>query len=823
MVVILPFDPDPTLAELYASVEPTRRKFLDWEFVEEAEVIDGLNFRASGLRAVEQDLFRSDAHLAPKLRISQDNGLKILGGPKGEGVGLLVAREVKRALDRGVEPEEILILAPRLDEETERIREVLLAWGLPVDRSKARSLATSPAVSALRLAIRLPVEGWEVATLVRLLRNGQVRWGKLEDGSPFGRFEAASSIHLTRVFRDRDSLIDALRRAASDPKSRNTRASVALRVLEPFAKAIDSVVGRGTWRDQVGRLQRLAEILELDQAELEPLLDALEDQGWVREQLGPSIAEESWTWAEFVAQVDATVAAIETPRPGPEPGTIRIEAVSAVEAARARVVVLSNLAERTFPSVEAVELEASSDRVNLAYAREILRFAKVSGSADEELILAFPTSDLKGEKLLPAGFLDDLIRRLEGGEGNFCVEKHSRLDPVLIGYEDLAQSPSDARVRAVALACQGKDSATLQTLANRAEHLEALRGTADAFVVAHRRRQEMAFGPYDGRLQDPQAITAIRAKFGPEHTFSPSQLESFALCPFQFYQRYVLGLKMVDERQELDEDYAGRGDDVHRVLEQIHQQAVAEGASNLIERLTVLIETQMRVELEQHDGRVADVSRVLKEIGTRRTNKALSHYVGQFRNYAAKAGVGSVPHRFEVAFGQSPEGEEEPQTHPYLTIGDGESSLRLQGKIDRIDLVHEDGEIKFRVIDYKTGSNPSGKDVKSGLASQLPLYALAVEKLVFAEGSHKLADFGYWSLKNDGFKDVKLDDWEEYRVELMDFVLELVAHLRGGTFPIESRKQGCRSLCDYQAVCRVGEVRLVGKNWPDRPTLGAGE
>jgi ATP-dependent helicase/nuclease subunit B len=821
MVVTLPFDPDPDLAELYASVEPTRRKFLEWEFVEETEVVGGLNFRPAGLRALERDLFRSENHLGPVIDLKPDQGLKILGGPKGEGVGLLVAREVRRALEKGVEPEDVLVLVPRLDQDAERIREALLAWNLPVDRGKPRPLATIPAVSALRLAIRIPVEGWEVATLVRLLRNGQVRWGKIEDISHFSRFEAASSIHLTQVFRDRNSLIDALRRAESDPKSRNKKAGLALKILESFAKSIDSIVGRGTWRDQVGRLQRLAEILQLEMVELEPLLDALDDQGWVLDQLGPEIANEMWTWAEFAARVDTTSAAIETPRPKPEPGTIRIEAVSDVEASRGRVVILANLAEKTFPSAEAIELDPSSDRVNLAYTREMFRFARVSGSAEDELILAFPTSDQKGEKLLPAGFLDDLIRRLEQGEASPCVEKHSRLDPVLIGHEDLARSAADARVRAVALACQGKDVSALEALAGLSEHAEALRGTADAFQVARHRRLEQVFGPYDGRLIDPRAIDAIRQKFGPDHTFSPSQLESLALCPFQFYQRYVLGLKMVDERQELDEDYAGRGEDVHSVLEQIHQQAASENASNLIERLTILIDTRMRVDLEQHEGRAPDVANVLKEIGTLRTNMALSRYMAQFRTYSANDGKASKPDRFEVVFGAST--EDEPGTDP-LTIGEGDEKLLLQGKIDRVDLVDIDGEIKFRVIDYKTGSNPSGKEVNSGLASQLPLYTLAVERLVFADGSHQLADFGYWSLKNDGFKRVKLkQDWETYRAELMEFVLELVGHLRRGTFPIDSLKPGCRSHCDFQAACRVGEVRFVGKKWSDRPTLGLNE
>ena len=823
--MFLPYDPDPSLAELYHATETARRRFLDRGFVEDFGPIDGLPLRPAGLVAIERGLFRSDWHERPKLRIDRDKGIEILGGPAGEGMSLLVAREVRRQLDRGLSPEEILILVPRIDEDAERIRETLLAWSLPVDRARERRLSTIPAISALRLAMRLPLEGWEVKALVRLLRNGQVRWPHLDPISRFGRFEAASAMHATRVFRDRAALRAALERIDSDATKQRS-AAPALRALEQLGEVIDSTVGVGPWRVQVDRARRLGEGLGLEPAELEPLWDALEDQGWVLEGLGAAVAEESWTWAEFAGQVDATIAEISEPVPAPSPGTIRIEVVDQADGARATVIILANLAERTFPTPDAIDTDGElsdareiSDRPNLAFSREMLRFVRVASSADERLVLAYPTTDVNGESLRPAGFLDDLMRRFDDRTAGAIIEKHARFDPVLLNHRDLAGSGADARVLAVALAAMNDDVEPLRSLSALPDHSEALRGTADAFRVAHRRRLEPSFGPYDGRLQDPNAIARIRHDFGPDHAFSASQLESFALCPFQFYQRYVLGLKVVDERQELDEDYAGRGSDVHRVLEQIHQQAEAEGATQLIDRLKVLIETEMRVELGQHDAKEASIPEVLKEIGTRRTNKALGRYVWQFRSYFEKAEP--TPHKFEVAFGQE-DLDNSPNALPPLTIGDGPGLVKLQGKIDRIDLVREKGEVLFRVIDYKTGSNPPGKDVLSGLASQLPLYALAVERLLFPGGAYGFHEAGYWSLPNDGFKGVGIKEWEAYRDHLMAFVLEIVSQIRDGMFPIESQKKDCRKYCDFHAACRVGEVRMVGKSWADRPKLGDG-
>ena len=817
MTVCLPFDPDPALAELYATADDVRRQFLGWGFVEEPEARDVLPYRPTGLVAVERELFRADAHQRPKFRLDPSRGLKILGGPRGEGVALLVAREVRGLLDRGFHPEEILVLVPRLDGDAERVREVMLSWGLPVARAAEGRLSKVPAVSALRSALRLPVDGWEAAGLVRLLRNGQV---VLPDLQRFGRFEAASAIHASRAFRDRRVLERALAREERDQQESRERA-LALGVVRQVGAAIDSAAGPGPWPIQVERARQIAADLGLDPEALEPLWDALDDHGWVVERLGAIDGQGPLSWGDFVRGFEAIITEVDGPARAPVPGTIRVKAVREAAGARARAVILANLAERSFPGPGTIDLDAvgiEGDRMSPAYSAEMLRFAGVSGSAEECLVLAYPTTDINGETLLPAGFLDDLMRRLEGGVGSPCVERHARFDPVLLDREDLAKSPADARVRAVALAALGRDDAPLRSLAGRAGHRPALIAVADAFKVAHRRRNEVGFGPYDGRLHDASAIEAIRRSFGPDHPFSPSQLESFALCPFQFYQRYVLGLDRVDDRRELDEDYAGRGSAVHDTLEQIHQQMRAEQPDSLIDRLPILIQSQVRVELGPDDGEPASVPDVLREIGERRTHKALLSYVDQFRAYAGGPGGVPDPHGFEVVFGQKL-GQETPAYLPHLTLGEEASAVKLQGKIDRIDVFSKEGRLVFRVIDYKTGSNPPAKEVLSGLASQLPLYALAVEQLLFPDGTYEFGDVGYWSLPKDGFKAVKLGAWPAYRERLVAFVVAMVARLREGHFPIESMKKDCRKFCDFKAACRIGEVRSVGKIWADRPSM----
>ena len=815
MTVTLPYDPAPALAELYASVGPVRERLLEWGFVEEPDRPEGFSYRPRALDFIERELFRPDVDDRPKL--GRNRGLKIVGGPRGEGVSLLIAREVRNRLQSGTPPEEVLILVPRVDEEAERIREALASWGRPVAPSPAGRLSSIPALAAFRLAIRLPVDRWDVSGLVRLLRNGQVRWpGGL--ATPFGPSEAASAIRSTRVFRDRAALRTALA-STLERKPRDRVTLLALEAIDRLSDWLDPVARPGPWPVQVERLRALSASMGLDPDALQPFWDALEDRGWVLARLGPAIAEETLPWADFVEQVEALAGEVVVEEPTAVSGTVRIEAVGDSGGVRASCVILAGLDERSFPTPGSVDLgpidEAQTSRDDLAYSREMLRFARVAGMAEESLVLAYPMTDLNGESLLPAGFLGDLIRRLDDGARAEILELHARFDPVLDGHEELARSPVDARVLAVAHACAEVDFDRLRRLSGSVAHAPALLATADAFVVASRRRDDREFGPHDGRLRDESAIGQIAARFGPAHAFSPSQLESFALCPFQFYQRYVLGLKLGEERREFDEDYAGRGHQVHDALERIHQQVAAEGDPHIIERLDILIRTEMRVELDRHDGRENDVAEVIREIATRRTNRTLERYLGQFRKYFENPVEASAPHQFEVLFGQP----DNALSHPHLTIGEGGEIVLLQGKIDRVDLVTVDGEVRFRIIDYKTGSCPSKKDVLDGLASQLPLYALAAEQLVRPGGGVELIDVGYWSLPKDGYKSLKLGEWHEYRDRLSTFVVELVGQLRGGAFPIESPKKDCRKYCDFRTTCRVVEVRGTGKAWADRPKL----
>jgi ATP-dependent helicase/nuclease subunit B len=500
----------------------------------------------------------------------------------------------------------------------------------------------------------------------------------------------------------------------------------------------------------------------------------------------------------------------------PSPGAVRMAAVDDVAGVRAAHVILADLSEGTFPAREAVEAfltirpgvppDAASRQ---AFSREMLRFLRVIGSAESSLVLIYPTTDHKGQELLRAGFLDELMEHLAPDALAACHRSVRRLDPALVDAPELAGSPGDRRVRAVALARTRGEPSALAHLARRAGHRRALDGTAAALQVLARRLRGTPFGEYDGLLKDGHVVLDVADAFPPEFLFSASQLETYIGCPFQFFCKYVLKLEPAERRDEIDEDYTERGSKIHDMLELLEQLKRENHDGQPLEELEQAALVSV-LSVEQVGASEVDLG--LAEIERRRLAQTLQRYGVQHRHYEGDPRGRPNPHRFEVAFGK----EESYQSYSYLEIGRGARAVRLQGKIDRIDIVDGPDGRGFRVIDYKSGNGPSTNDVRQARLLQLPLYAMAVERIILAEEGLPLRDVGYWALRKDGYKAIAFEQWQQVQSALESYVAELVDRLRRGVFVVDSQIDGCEGFCDYRAICRIRQARLASKRH-DRP------
>jgi RecB family exonuclease len=363
------------------------------------------------------------------------------------------------------------------------------------------------------------------------------------------------------------------------------------------------------------------------------------------------------------------------------------------------------------------------------------------------------------------------------------------------------------------------------------------------FEASRERQQPSTFGPFEGMLASAAAGELLGRQFGPEHCWSPSQLERYAYCPFQFWLASVLRLAPLEEL-EFAADHRGRGQMLHWLLSSLHRQLEVgqrtpgrQSEAEFCAASAALVAQYVG----QSAGRGA-LGRGLLAIDAGRVSAWLAAYRGQHLRYdAAWAAWPSplLPTHFEVAFGPRKQGAEsgdDPEEtldplsseEPFELQCRGET-IRFAGRIDRIDLGQRGGQTVFNIVDYKSGKpskRTSLKSVLEGQSLQLPLYALAAQRLLAAQGAvpYRAA---YWHLAGEGYREqdaVKfhLDaggalelapEWEHLEQHLRVRVKSLVEGIRRGQFPMCSSDEECTSRCDYRTACRVHQARALGKAW----------
>ena len=159
----------------------------------------------------------------------------------------------------------------------------------------------------------------------------------------------------------------------------------------------------------------------------------------------------------------------------------------------------------------------------------------------------------------------------------------------------------------------------------------------------------------------------------------------------------------------------------------------------------------------------------------------------------------------------------------------GGVEVRVGGRIDRVDVAELDDGVGFWVIDYKTGrpAHYTAGDLARFEKLQLPLYALAVERVFFPGRKARPLGLAYWLVTDTGPKPMLpagkkavlswLADpgrWATFRDQLVAWVAALVGHVRAGDFPLAPRSEHCTDTCGFGPVCRISQGRSTGKVFP---------
>jgi ATP-dependent helicase/DNAse subunit B len=282
-----------------------------------------------------------------------------------------------------------------------------------------------------------------------------------------------------------------------------------------------------------------------------------------------------------------------------------------------------------------------------------------------------------------------------------------------------------------------------------------------------------ARGPTEIRV--PGLLEFLREKTA---RLSPTDLESFLQCPFQYFGRRTLRLKAAPPSPQDRLDFLMQGNIVHEVL-----AAWWAGQGDV----APLFESVFK--------RFVEDERIPSGYHTERLRNAM---LDDLRAFAAD--------------GQWPRGDFQSRMEERFVFP-LDDSIEISGKIDRLDTAPDD---RAYVIDYKYSNAQNTKDrIEDENLLQAPLYLMAAEGFfgvkpagMFYVGLKGGVVYAGWS--ESGLLDGVLfpDRWLERKKQQ---TLQLVAEIRAGRVePAPANPGKCR-YCEFRDACRVAAGYPLGR------------
>jgi ATP-dependent helicase/nuclease subunit B len=352
-----------------------------------------------------------------------------------------------------------------------------------------------------------------------------------------------------------------------------------------------------------------------------------------------------------------------------------------------------------------------------AFDEEKLLFTLLVGGARERLYCSFQRADESGRVLAPSWYVDELKRALEASG------LQSETITVPRGITEKAATPPFDRQDlllpeelAIRLTLQAQDPAAL---IEASAPLPALYKQGRKVVAEIDQSGDRLLG-YDGMVGKFDSYW----KHFSERGLSPTALETYARCPFQFFARHALGLEPLDRPEEiLGPSPAEFGELGHEILK-VFYRALIDGGYFAGKAATVDVETTVQAVAARAFADYAENHPVGYPLAWESLKDGLVQLLRQVieQDLAELANSGFAPVSLETAVTARL-----PADWPAPLNG-----LAIRGRMDRIDR----NDTGLRVIDYKFkfGANPATQDknlIRAALRGerlQPPFYYLLAQR-----------------------------------------------------------------------------------------------
>jgi hypothetical protein len=738
-----------------------------------------------------------------------------LGAPGDEEQAEAAARLVAEIVERGLAAEEVAVVAPR--RLAPPLSRAFAAAGIPFAPGAPVPLASLPVVRALRAALGA-AGGLERSAVEALLRGPCLRLGDAPErlgrhleraGAIDGRGDPEAALRRRAASltapgastrRERDDLLRAADAVAA--------LRAALAPLQGPARPREWAARLRAFAERAGARRRAAraegELARRDLSALTRWEETVDDLAAALALVGRG--EEQVARAELAALLDLALQSAALPPPGEAAAAVEAwspEEAPGITARAALVLGCEPGAWPRGPRADPLLGDAARSELNRALGRRALATSAARQAESEFLGLS---ALAVGSEVLAVGWT-----RGPGGGGPepLAAEALARAgveapaaasDPPLGG----ARSSAEALRAAARLARAGRAAEATRALVAAGPELLARWESALARGELERERRsawlERRASPGAGAVPLELALAWDRTL--PDE-WSPTQLETFARCPYRFFLQ-AAGVPD-EEGADLEMGPRDEGSLLHAVLEAFLRARRARGAWPLradeADREELLRAAEETFAAFAAQGRVGDPS------AWRADRAAVRARLLRWLQAEAREDGGLVPALLEFRFGGS-------SGRPPVVVPDRGREIRLKGRVDRVDADAD----RLLVLDYKNARH--GPEQRERLAPealgatsfQVPAYLLAAARelpgrrdlaasFVFLRSAERAEPWR--TSPGDGFLALDEERREEVRAAggrtFADGVADAVGRIRRGELPVASRD--CTG-CPYGAVCR---------------------
>lgn len=672
------------------------------------------------------------------------------------------ARITELVRDHGMSYYEIAVICNDLGSYGSVIKRIFMLYGIPVFLDEKQSILHDPAVVLVSALLDVAAGGFKTQDLFRMLKTGLCPMGpeqyqELENYAIKYRIQGRKwkqefTYGLSEYGEEGLRELEALRKSLTD-------------MFAPFEKefkAAKTVRGKSEILYHM-----LSETLRLPER-LSELLTNLSDEGeflaaeeigqiWdiiikLLDQMVELTGDETISAADYADMLKEGFAAVEMGLLPPTRDQVIVGTMQRTRRGKIRALLVLGAGDGLLPAEPgAEELLSDTEKSYLEEqgitlcknddyraGEEQMAIYKNLSRTEEFLWMSYSATDLDGKERKPSAVADKLRRMFPLMPVEKDIINHEsdleRIQTVRgalshmgsafhqVMWDDCEDLPPEWKIVCGALRSQNSEESGeggAESDGHCADAGEQLRLEYEAL------QNGLFFRSGVQKLNDKLAGKLYRQEGMEDFILSPSRIERFGKCPFAHFVQYGLS-----PRERRIFEVAGReaGDIYHQCLMELSRELTAAGMAVTDQDSPWM--TISREECRQKiDFLIDKISGEYRE-GVLKQGKPEEYRASRIKKIAAEAAwvmisqvrAGMIQKiYFEAGFGA---GREKP--FPPVTINVGGHRVRIEGKIDRVDILPgsaEDAEPYIKIIDYKSGKEEFDmEEARAGVRLQLMLY-----------------------------------------------------------------------------------------------------